>query len=159
MEKKLILILDNIRSVHNVGSLFRTADGAGVSEIFLCGTTPTPIDRFERKRNDFAKVSLGAEESISWTYFEDTKSAIQNAKGDDYEIVALEQSPRSVSYGAFKSEKNIALILGPEVVGMSEEILSLADSVIEIPMRGQKESLNVSVAGGIAMYEILKNKQ
>jgi 23S rRNA (guanosine2251-2'-O)-methyltransferase len=158
MTKKVILILDNIRSVHNAGSLFRTADGCGVSEIFLCGTTPTPIDRFGRARSDFAKVSLGSEKTISWKFFGETSDAIGDAKKEGYHIILLEQDSQSVSYDTKIPHEKIALVLGPEVSGMSEEIISLADTIIEIPMRGQKESLNVSVAGGIAMYEIMKKE-
>lgn len=156
MNTKIILILDNIRSVHNAGSIFRTADGFGVSEIFLCGTTPTPFDRFGRERSDFSKVSLGAEKTIPWKFFETTEDAIQEAKEKKFHIVALEQSSRSIPLHTFKTSKSVALILGAEVVGISETILDLCDEVIEIPMSGTKESFNVSVAGGIAMY-VLRN--
>lgn len=158
MKKKHILILDNIRSVHNVGSLFRTADGAGFSSVFLAGTTPAPIDRFGRKRNDFAKVSLGAEESILWKYFETTKDAIEEAVREGYEIVALEQSSRSIPFDQYQGKKHTALVLGEETKGLSPELLAMCDSILEIPMRGNKESLNVSVAGGIAMYQIGKGE-
>ena len=156
--KKIILILDNIRSVHNVGSLFRTADGFGIFEIFLCGTTPTPIDRFGRERSDFQKVSLGAEKTIPWKYFETTQEAIETAKSE-YQIVALEQDVRSQNIETFSSEKNIALVLGTEVTGMSQEILETCDTILEIPMSGTKESFNVSIAGAIAMYELSQNKK
>lgn len=159
MKKKLILILDNLRSVYNTASIFRTADGAGVSEIFLCGTTPEPIDRFGRKRKDFAKVSLGAEESVPWKYFETTKDAIQNLKDMSFEIVGLEQDSNSISFDEYISEKNVGLVVGEETQGLSQEILKLCDVVLEIPMRGKKESLNVSVATGVALYQILKNKK
>lgn len=159
MKKKFIIILDNIRSVHNVASLFRTGDGMGVSEICISGTTPTPIDRFGRERSDFKKVSLGAQHTVSWKYFETTKEAIEFCKKEGYEVVALEQDARAKKLDEFSSEKNIALVLGPEVTGMSQEILSLCDSIVEIPMFGKKESLNVSVAGGIAMYELAKTKK
>lgn len=159
MKKSLILILDNIRSVHNVASLFRTADGFGTSQICLSGTSPTPIDRFGRERNDFKKVSLGAEKTVLWKYFETTKEAINFCKKEGYEIVALEQDSRAKKLDEFYSDKNIALVLGPEVTGMSPEILSLCDSIVEIPMFGKKESLNVSVAGAVAMYELSKTKK
>lgn len=157
--KKIILILDNIRSVHNVGSLFRTADGFGVSEIFLCGTTPTPIDRFGRERGDFKKVSLGAEKTISWKYFETTEQAILFSKQEGFQILALEQSERSQNLNTFVSEKNLALVLGTEVTGMSQELLNYCDVILEIPMFGSKESFNVSIAGAIAMYELSQNKK
>lgn len=159
MTKRLILILDNIRSVHNVASLFRTADGMGITHIVLCGTSPTPMDRFGRERSDFKKVSLGAEKTVSWRYFETTEEAIEIFKKEKYEIVALEQNVQSKNINEFSSDKNIALILGSEVTGVSQEILSLCDSIVEIPMFGKKESLNVSVAGAIAMYELSKTKK
>lgn len=156
MEKKLILILDNLRSVYNTASIFRTADGAGVSEVFLCGTTPAPIDRFGRKRKDFAKVSLGAEESVAWKYFETTTEAIQTLQGLSFDIVALEQDTNSVPFDEYVSEKNIGLVVGEETQGIDTNILQLCDTVVEIPMRGTKESLNVSVATGVVLYQILK---
>jgi tRNA G18 (ribose-2'-O)-methylase SpoU len=157
--KKIIIILDNIRSVHNVGSLFRTADGFGVSEIFLCGTTPTPIDRFGRERSDFKKVSLGAEKTISWKHFETTEQAILFLKQEGFQILALEQNERSQDLNTFVSEKKFALVLGTEVTGMSQEILNYCNVILEIPMFGSKESFNVSIAGAIAMYELSQNKK
>lgn len=156
MEKKYILILDSLRSVYNTASLFRTADGAGFSEIFLCGTTPTPIDRFGRKRKDFAKVALGAEDFVSWKYFETTKDAIKKAKEKGFDVVALEQNPNSVLFEDFKSQKNTALVLGEETQGIRQDTINLCDTVLEIPMRGSKESLNVSVAGAILMYYLTR---
>lgn len=156
MNNSTVLILDNIRSVHNVGSLFRTADGMGISNIILCGTTPTPEDRFGRERKDFAKVSLGAEKTISWNFFEKTQEAILKFKSEGYEIVALEQDSKSTDLHEYSRKEKVALVLGPEVTGMSQDVLEMCDVVVEISMRGMKESLNVSVAGGIAMYEITK---
>lgn len=155
MNKKSILILDNIRSVYNTGSMFRTSDGVGVSEIFLCGTTPTPIDRFRRKRKDFAKVSLGAEELIPWKYFETTEEAITFAREQGCEILGLEQNENSVPYNSFTTEKNFALVVGEETQGLPQNILELCDTILEIPMRGEKESLNVSVSTGVALYQLL----
>lgn len=156
MKRKVILILDNLRSVYNTASIFRTADGAGVLEIFLCGTTPEPIDRFGRKRKDFAKVSLGAEESVSWKYFETTTEAIQTLKSSNFDIIALEQDDASVLFDEYVSEKNIALVVGEETQGLQKNILKQCDAIVEIPMRGTKESLNVSVATGVVLYQILK---
>jgi len=154
MEKKYILILDSLRSVYNTASLFRTADGAGFSEIFLCGTTPCPVDRFGRNRKDFAKVALGAENSVPWKYFETTFKAIEHARKEGFEIVALEQNPFSVLYTKFTPQKNTALVLGEETQGLGQDVLGLCDVVLEIPMRGKKESLNVSSAGTVAMYRL-----
>ena len=156
----MFLILHNIRSVHNVGSIFRTADAAGVEKIYLAGVTPTPLDRFGRKRKDLAKVALGAEEFLSWEYKKSLSALISALKKDGYEIVALEQSTRAIDYRKFKiknSAKNkIALILGEETKGVPKNILDKCDTIIEIPMRGRKESLNVSVATGIALFRIIR---
>lgn len=150
------LILDNIRSVHNVGSIFRTADAAGVSKIYLVGTTPAPIDRFGRKRRDLTKVSLGAEESVAWEHVENAAALIKFLKKEGFVVVALEQDGRSVDYRDFSSKKgsSIALIVGNEVGGVSKELLGLADAIMEIPMVGKKESLNVSVATGVALFQL-----
>ncbi len=155
---ELILVLDNVRSVHNVGSLFRTADGAGVSRIILVGYTPSPFDRYGNERKDFCKVSLGAEKSIPWESVEDVNTVISSLKSDGYEIAMLEQNVDSVSLFDWKSkaDSKVALIVGNEVDGISQQTLSLADVILEIPMRGEKESLNVSVVGGIAMFELLR---
>ncbi|MDO8493286.1 MAG: RNA methyltransferase [bacterium] len=153
--KQAILILDNIRSVFNVGSIFRTADGAGISKIYLVGVTPDPVDRFGRERKDLAKVALGAEKKIPWEHFEDLVVLIKKLKKDGYQIVALEQAENSVDYKKFKPEFPMALIMGEEVHGLDKKILDLCDSIIEIPMMGKKESLNVSVATGVSLFRIL----
>lgn len=149
---EIVAVLHNIRSVHNVGSIFRTADGAGVKKLYLCGITPAPLDRFKEVRPDFAKVALGAEKSVAWAMEKDTAAAIVALKKEGYEIVALEQSPRSMPYYEAVKPKKIALVLGAEVDGIPNDLLALADRVIEIPMHGVKESLNVSVAFGVAAF-------
>ncbi len=152
---ELVLILHDIRSVHNVGSLFRTADGAGIARIILSGCTPTPIDRFGRERQDFAKVSLGAEKTMPWSYADDIHLELNKLKEDDHTIAALEQDARSTSLLGWRPENGrVALILGNEVGGVAPELLDRADVILEIPMYGLKESLNVSVAGGIALFSI-----
>lgn len=152
-QKICVLILDNIRSVENTGSIFRTADGLGVSKIFLVGTTPTPLDRFGRKRSDFAKVSLGAEESVEWEYKKEIKEVIDELKDQDFKIISLEQHPKASKLEA-KSYKlgSFALVVGNEVEGVSKEALEVSDEIVEISMQGKKESLNVSVATGIALF-------
>jgi 23S rRNA (guanosine2251-2'-O)-methyltransferase len=151
------LILDNIRSVHNVGSIFRTADTLGISHIYCIGTTPVPVDRFSRKRRDFIKVSLGAEDSVQWKHVEEKDSAglLKKLKKEGFEFVALEQSMRSVDYKSVKIKKNIAIILGNEVDGVSMKLLKSAGVIAEIPMKGEKESLNVSVAAAVFLYRLL----
>ncbi|MEQ1664757.1 MAG: TrmH family RNA methyltransferase [Bdellovibrionales bacterium] len=150
-----ILVLHDIRSAQNVGSLFRTSDAVGVSKIYLSPITPTPIDRFGRSRSDIAKTALSAEKSIPWESYEDISMLIDNLKKDGYKVIAIEQSENSVDYKQIKIEGPTAFILGNEVEGLTKEVLEKVDIVAEIPMAGGKESLNVSVAGGIALFRIL----
>ncbi|MDB5224666.1 MAG: tRNA/rRNA methyltransferase SpoU [Candidatus Adlerbacteria bacterium] len=152
----LTLILPDIRSVHNVGSIFRTADAAGVSKIILCGYSPQPKDRFGRKRADFTKVSLGAEDTVAWEYIESAQDAIQKLKDDGHTIAALEQVRGSVNIFDYEAPKKLALIVGNEVGGVSPNLLALCDAALEIPMHGKKESLNVSVATGVALFALIK---
>ncbi|KKW11400.1 MAG: tRNA/rRNA methyltransferase (SpoU) [Parcubacteria group bacterium GW2011_GWA2_49_9] len=149
------LILHNIRSVHNVGSIFRTADAAGVSRIYLTGYTPAPVDRFGRERKDFAKVSLGAEKSVPWEQRKGSATLISELQKQKVTVVALEQSPRSTHYKKERATGPVAVVLGNEVDGIPENVLALCDSIAEIPMHGEKESLNVSVAAGIFLFSLL----
>jgi tRNA G18 (ribose-2'-O)-methylase SpoU len=155
MKPQKVVILDNIRSIHNVGSIFRTSDALGINKIYLCGCTPTPKDRFGRERQDLAKVALGAEKDIEWEYVKETKDIIKILKKEKYQIIAVEQAKNSVDYKEVKTKYPTALIMGNEVGGIEKDILKLADVIAEIPMNGNKESLNVSVSFGIAGYEIL----
>lgn len=155
------LILHNIRSIYNVGSLFRTADAAGVIRIYLTGYTPAPIDRFGRQRSDLSKVSLGAEKTVSWKHAARLPPVIRNLKKEGYTILALEQDAHSANLFNFTmpdSVQKIALLAGNEVRGLSLQTLQSADHILEIPMRGKKESLNVSVAAGIALFALLKSR-
>lgn len=154
-KKETILILEDIRSTHNVGSFFRTADAVGVTHIYLVGCTPTPIDKFNRKRSDIAKTALGAEDTIPWTYVKTITPLIKKLQKSGVSVVALEQSPESVDYKKVKIKGSTALIVGNEVTGVSKKALTCADVIAEIPMKGNKESLNVSVAGGIALFRLL----
>ena len=151
-KKTCVLILENIRSVENTASIFRTADGFGVSKIILVGTTPAPLDRFGRKRQDFAKVSLGAEESVDWEYKKEILPVIKDLRDQGFQIIALEQDHRSHRLRDFKAEDQFALIVGSEVDGVSRGALDNSDAIVEIPMQGMKESLNVSVAAGVALF-------
>lgn len=151
--------LHNIRSVYNVGSIFRTADAVGIDHIYLSGYTPLPIDRFGRNRNDMNKIALGAEQSVSWSYLENIPEDIVELKKQGAQLICVEQHNNSIIYSDFLPLKNIPeliLSMGEETKGFDPEILLLADSIIEIPMRGEKESLNVSVAFGIAAYSVFK---
>ncbi|MFH1455143.1 MAG: TrmH family RNA methyltransferase [bacterium] len=151
-----VVILDNVRSVYNVGSIFRTSDALGIDKIFLCGCTPTPIDRFGRARKDLAKVALGAEKDIKWEYFFDTKEIIKKLKKEGFQIIAVEQNKKSIDFKKVRPKYPTAMIMGNEVGGIDKKILTLCDVIAEIPMKGKKESLNVSVSFGIAGYEIFK---
>ncbi len=153
----MIVVLDNIRSVHNVGSIFRTADAAGVAEIYLCGITPTPLNKIGKKRGDFIKVSLGAEDSMPWRKVENVAEAIKSLKDKGFHVFALEQVDGSLPYTNIGKDfdfQRSVLVLGNEVSGLNENILKLADNIIEIPMAGKKESLNVAVAFGVAIFEM-----
>lgn len=153
--KQISLILHDIRSTHNVGSMFRTADAAGVSKIFLTGYTPTPVDTFGRARSDIAKVALGAEKTIPWEYYRNPLAAINKLKKEKVNIVAIEQDPNAVDYKKVKVKYPVAFLVGNEVGGISKNLLKKCDVIAEIPIRGKKESLNVSVAIGVALFRIL----
>ena len=153
MKFETILILDNIRSTHNVGSIFRTADAAGISKIYLVGTTPNPIDRFGREQSDIAKTALGAEKTISWEHAETSLEVLN--KYPEYFKVALEQSEDSTDYKIVEPKEKNIIILGPEVTGLPKDILDVCDAIAEIPMVGEKESLNVSVATGVFLFRFL----
>ena len=158
----MIVTLHNIRSMHNVGSMFRTADAAGVEKIYLCGITPTPTDRFGRKRVQVTKVSLGAESYVPWERVKSTGSLINRLKGEGYKIFSVEQNKNSISYytlntGDYTLAKT-ALVFGNEISGLPKSILDKCDKIIEIPMRGKKESLNVAVTFGIIVFHLLATK-
>ncbi|MEK7465480.1 MAG: TrmH family RNA methyltransferase [Patescibacteria group bacterium] len=151
--REIIAVLHHIRSIHNVGSIFRTADGVGIKKLYLCGITPTPLDRFGNYRKDFQKVSLGAERSVAWEHFSSLSRAYKKLKIEGFLLVAVEQSKKSVSYERYRPRsKKIALVFGNEVRGLSKSALERVNVVVEIPMRGGKESLNVAVAFGIIAY-------
>ncbi len=150
-----ILVLHDIRSAQNVGALFRTADAVGISKIYLSSITPGPVDRFGRARSDIAKTALGAEKSIPSEYYEDIVTLIEKYKLEGYMTIAIELSDCSIDYKKIEKTEKMVFILGNEVEGLSQEVIEHVDSVAEIPMVGEKESLNVSVAGGIVLFRIL----
>lgn len=152
--KDVFVILDNVRSAQNVGSFFRTADAAGVSKLYLAGYTPTPLDRFGRKSTKVAKAALGAEDFVPWEKREDIHALIRELKEKGVTIAAVEQSPHSISYKDFVLEKPTAFIFGNEVLGVQEQVLAEVDTILEIPMHGKKESLNVSVAAGVILFAL-----
>ncbi len=149
------LLLSDIRSVYNTGSIFRTAETLGISKIYCCGTTPVPVDRFQRKRKDFAKVSLGSEEIIPWEHSKDSETLLKKLKKEGFQIIALEQAENSVDYKKVKLKNKSVIMVGNEVTGINNSLLKLSDVVAEIPLAGKKESLNVAVATGIFLYRLL----
>jgi tRNA G18 (ribose-2'-O)-methylase SpoU len=151
-----ILIMHNIRSVGNVGAMFRTADAAGVNKIYLTGYTPAPLDRFGRIRKDLAKSALGAENYIPWEQKKKIFSLLSNLKKEKYLIIAIEQDKNSINYKKVKLKDKNVFIIGGEVTGIPKNILEKSDVIAAIQMHGKKESLNVSVALGIALFGILK---
>ncbi len=168
----MVAILYNIRSLHNVGSIFRTADAAGIEKIYLCGITPVPTDTFGKPRQQLTKVSLGAEKYVEWEKVKSTAKLIDRFKKEGYKILAIEQSKKSIPYHkipkSYFLNSKFCLILGNEVKGLPLSILKRADKILEIPMRGAiirhanhprrtgrgKESLNVSVAFGIVAFHL-----
>ncbi|MEZ4200485.1 MAG: TrmH family RNA methyltransferase [Candidatus Paceibacterota bacterium] len=164
MSPQRVVMLDNIRSAHNVGSIFRTCDGAGVEKLYLIGTTPTPVDRFGRVQPEIAKTSLGATESVAWEQIGSAESLstqtavaeIESLKQAGYAIVAVEQTPQSVSLTSWQQPQKVCFIFGTERGGLQPELLQIADHIIDIPMHGQKDSLNVSVSVGVVLYQSLR---
>jgi len=150
MNKEIYLVLDNIRSRENVGSIFRTADAVGVGKIYLCGITPTP------PHEKISKTALGAEACVSWEYRKQTWRLLEKLKKEGVGMVALEQTKESINLFKFKPKFPLVLVVGNEVKGLSSQILKHCDKKISIPMYGKKESLNVSVAAGVALYQLVK---
>ena len=147
---ELVVILDNIRSMHNVGSIFRTSDAFLAREIFLCGITATPPHR------DITKTAIGAQNTVNWQYNESTIEVVKELISQGYQVIALEQTSNSVLMQNFEWPIKTALILGNEVDGVSDEVLELCDIAIEIPQLGTKHSLNVSVSAGMSIWEYAK---
>jgi 23S rRNA (guanosine2251-2'-O)-methyltransferase len=147
----IIVVLDNVRSALNVGSVFRTSDAFAIQKIVLCGITATPPNR------EITKTAIGATESVDWIYFEDTVSALTELKTQGYYIIGVEQTDQSISLDDFNiSKEKIAVIFGNEVDGVSDEALEMLDISMEIPQFGTKHSLNVSVCAGIVLWEMMK---
>ena len=147
------VILHNVRSSHNVGAIFRSSDGAGVAKIYLTGYTPAPRDRFGRPVAEIVKTSLGASAMVPWVQSADIVPVLAELKADGVTIVAIEQAAGSVSLFDFVPPENVAYIFGNEITGVTPDVLALCDQIVEIPMMGQKESLNVSVTAGIVLFQ------
>ncbi|HUD04013.1 MAG TPA: TrmH family RNA methyltransferase [Candidatus Paceibacterota bacterium] len=149
--EEVIVFLDNIRSVYNVGAIFRTADAFGISEIILSGITPMPNDRFGRPRADFAKSALGSEYSVPWIHAKNPIPILKKLKSEGFQIISVEQNKKSVDYRKLKLKGKYIIVFGNEIDGVSKKILKISDTIAEIPMKGMKESLNVSVTAGIVL--------
>ncbi|MEN9621639.1 MAG: hypothetical protein RLZZ67_73 [Candidatus Parcubacteria bacterium] len=154
MARQTYLLLHDIRSVYNVGAIFRTADAVGVTKIYLTGYTPTPVDRFNQPRPDFAKCALGSEKTVAWEYAKSPTALITRLKKEGIQVIAVEQSKTSIDYKKVKPAQKTLVVLGNEVTGVSKSILKKSDIIAEIPMRGMKESLNVSVSAGIVLFRL-----
>ena len=163
---QVIVILPDIRSAENVGSIFRTSEALGVDQIVLGGITPDPTDRFNRPNSKIAKTALGAEKTISWTHCNSLGARFTRLKKAGYTLVGIEQDVRSVDYKKIKNTDKMVFVMGNEVEGLPKNILDKMDIIAEIPMRGElarnrplddtgKESLNVSVSFGVALFRIL----
>lgn len=161
MQRKIIIIAHNIRSAHNVGSLLRTCDGLGVEKVYLTGYTPYPKlsddDRLphiaEKTHGQIAKVSLGAESSVRWQYQGKVTDVIEKLKDEGFTIAGLEQTASSMELHEYKAPDKIALLLGEEVGGIEKKLLAMTDVQLEIPMQGDKESFNVTIAAALALYQ------
>ena len=148
----LVVVLDNVRSLHNVGSVFRTSDAYRVEHIFLCGITATPPSA------EIHKTALGAEDSVTWRYFKDTSEAVDLLRNEGYTIFSIEQAQGSIALQELQLEegKKYAVIMGNEVKGVQQEIVDMSDACIELPQYGTKHSLNVSVTAGIVIWEFAR---
>jgi len=150
-KKEIYLILQNIRSLYNIGSIFRCADAFGVAKAYLCGYSGFPV---EKQMTKIAKTALGAEKTIPWEHHWQTASLLKKFKKQKVKIIALELTKDAKPITKFKPQFPLALVVGNEITGVSKNILKLADQIIFIPMQGQKESLNVAIATGITLYDL-----
>jgi 23S rRNA (guanosine2251-2'-O)-methyltransferase len=148
----IIIVLDNIRSLNNIGSVFRTADAFLIEGIYLCGITAQPPHR------EIQKTALGATESVNWKYYEKTTEAINELKKDNYKIASIEQAEDSVMLNDFQPHKNekLAIVFGNEVKGVEQEVINMSNEVIEIPQHGTKHSLNISVSAGVVIWDLFQ---
>lgn len=159
--RSIVLVVHNVRSAHNVGSILRSADGFGAEHVYLSGYSPYPEAKDDtrlphiskRVAAQIKKTALGAENSVQWTYRDDIAGLINELK-KNYQVAALEQTPKATPLQDFKASQDIALIVGSEIGGLEPRVLKLVDLHLEIPMKGQKESFNVAIAAAVAMYSL-----
>lgn len=154
---RVVVVLDNIRSLYNTGAILRTADGAGVERVVLCGITPRP-DQGAKQRRAIAKTALGAEDTVPWGHEPDVRIALTRLSADGYQIVAVETSPSAVSVFDWTPAWPVCLVFGHEKEGVSPELENHIDTVVRIPMLGQKRSLNVATAAGVVLYELVRRR-
>jgi 23S rRNA (guanosine2251-2'-O)-methyltransferase len=154
-DQRVIVLLDNIRSLYNTGSILRTADASGVDRVVLCGITPRP-DQGGRQRRAIAKTALGAEESVRWEYEPEAHAALRALAAEGYHTVAVETSPDATNLFEWTPRWPVCLVFGHEVDGVSSTLAARVDTLIRIPMLGQKHSLNVATAAGVVLYELLR---
>jgi 23S rRNA (guanosine2251-2'-O)-methyltransferase len=149
----VVVVLDNVRSLHNVGSVFRTCDAFRIHGLYLCGITGKPPDR------EITKTALGATETVQWTHFPKTSEALDQLKSAGYRVYAIEQAEGAIALHAFTRKENekLALVFGNEVKGVDQEVINACDGVIEIPQGGTKHSLNIAVSAGIVCWELFRN--
>lgn len=161
-KRKIVVIINNVRSAHNAGSILRSADSFAVDKVYFTGYTPYPAQKNDRRlphiqkgvSYQIHKTALGAEDSVNWIREENIHTAVKELKNAGYNIIALEQTPKSLSLNKLKAPEKIALIVGNEIEGIDAETVKLADKAIEIPQLGSKESLNVAVATAVALYHL-----
>jgi 23S rRNA (guanosine2251-2'-O)-methyltransferase len=154
---RVVVVLDNIRSLYNTGSILRTADASGVERVVLCGITPRP-DQGSRQRRAIAKTALGAEDSVSWEYRPDVVSALRTLVDDGYQVVAVEPASDAVNLFEWTPAWPVCLVFGHEREGVSPSLAPHIDAVVRIPMLGHKRSLNVATAAGVVLYELLRQR-
>lgn len=150
-----VVILENVRSAHNVGAIFRTAEAIGVAKIYLVGYTPAPLDRFGRAQPDVVKTALGADKMVPWEQVDDSVSLVTSLQKEGVKVVAVELADNAIDYKDCACGESVAFVFGNEIDGVSKEVLAQADEIIALPMNGKKESLNVSVTAGIVLYRLL----
>lgn len=161
-DRRIVLVVHNVRSAHNVGSILRTADGFAVEEVFFTGYTPYPkmtndkrlphvIDRAEKQ---IGKTALGADKTVKWRHYDNVAKLLTHLNKSGFMLVALEQTAKAISLPEFRPPGSVALIVGSEIGGIDEKLIELADTSVEIPMSGKKESFNVSVAAAVAIYHL-----
>lgn len=151
----LIVVLDNIRSLNNIGSVFRTSDAFLIEKIYLCGITATPPNK------DIHRTALGATESVAWEYVEDTLELVKKLKGDGVKVLAIEQAENSTKLNDFqpKNDEKYAIVMGNEVKGVQQEVVNASDLCVEIPQLGTKHSLNISVTTGVVLWDLFQKMQ